>query len=491
MIKRAVGYVAVLPAMKYSRLPYPVMCLTIALILCCMSTASLALIITSWGNDPVENMGWPVGAERVANLSSRLGYWEGPPFGGGEYHFLYRCKDTSEFNEAVKVFAEIRTPELELVVHDGPGHSYVFDDKQVDWTFTVWKPENWHRLFSDPKGVFFSDQSNFRKPVPPPTIDVYIGGGGSIVWEEVEIPPNVRVVDKRAASAPVKPEGGGLVCGEVYDMATGQTIAGAAVSLAKRGRLNRWREVIHANADDVGLFSIDKIPAGRYEIRIRANGYASRKHGSYDNKDNTYHEFIAELMREASIKGIVTDADDKPIPGVVVTARGTLAIDGLGYPCVDAEPATTDKEGRFEISGLPEGFTLLTCRKPSLHQATSMFELYEVHGRSDDRQDDIKIVMTGTGTVRVKVTGSDGKRPSEEVHVSIQPPGGPRRGQWGGSGTCKEDGTCKFKEVPPGEYLVSTNPMFMIEGKDPDAKSVTVKVGDVVDVTVTEYSRGD
>jgi DNA-directed RNA polymerase subunit H (RpoH/RPB5) len=45
--------------------------------------------------------------------------------------------------------------------------------------------------------------------------------------------------------------------------------------------------------------------------------------------------------------------------------------------------------------------------------------------------------------------------------------------------------------VPPGEYLVSTNPMFMIEGKDPDAKSVTVKVGDVVDVTVTEYSRGD
>ena len=477
--------------MKYSKLPHCVFCLTVALILCCTSAVSLAYVVTWWGDDPVENMGWPVGAERVANLPSRLGYWEGPPFGGGEYHFLYRCKETSEFNEAVKVFAEIRTPELELVVHDGPGQSHVFNKKQIDWALTLWIPESWHRLFSDPKGVFFSDQSNFRKPVPPPTIDVYIGGGGSIVWEEVEIPPNVRVVDKRAVSAPVKPVGGGLVCGEVYDMATGQTIAGAAVSLAKRGLLNRWREVVHANTTDLGSYSIDKNPAGWYEIRIRANGYASRKQGSYNNKRNTYHKLVAQLMREASIRGMVTYPDDKPIPGVVVTARSTLGIDGLGYPYVDVEPATTDEEGRFEISGLPEGFTLLTCRKPSLHQATSMFELYEVSGRPRDRHDDIRIVMTSTGTVRVKVTGSDGKRPSEEVHVTIQPPGGPRRGQWGGSAKCKADGTCKFKEVPPGEYLVSTNPMLMIKGEDPDAKLVTVNVGDVVEVAITEHSRGD
>ena len=43
--------------MKYSKLPPTAIRLTIALILCCMSTASLAYVVTWWGNDPVENMG--------------------------------------------------------------------------------------------------------------------------------------------------------------------------------------------------------------------------------------------------------------------------------------------------------------------------------------------------------------------------------------------------------------------------------------------------
>ena len=52
-----------------------------------LPTAAYALIEVGYGNKPTGNMGWPTGAEEVADLPSRLGYKVGPPFGGGEYYF--------------------------------------------------------------------------------------------------------------------------------------------------------------------------------------------------------------------------------------------------------------------------------------------------------------------------------------------------------------------------------------------------------------------
>jgi hypothetical protein len=47
----------------------------------------------------------------VANLKSRVGWWEGPPFGGGEWHFLYRG-DQAAFEATLAAFAAIRAPVL-------------------------------------------------------------------------------------------------------------------------------------------------------------------------------------------------------------------------------------------------------------------------------------------------------------------------------------------------------------------------------------------
>ena len=89
-------------------------------------TATWGLITGSHGNQPVENRGWASGTEHAANHPSRLGWWEGPPFGGGEYHFLYRG-DTAAFQEALQAFAKIRAPRLELVIKDGPNNSFWLD----------------------------------------------------------------------------------------------------------------------------------------------------------------------------------------------------------------------------------------------------------------------------------------------------------------------------------------------------------------------------
>jgi len=84
----------------------------LAAVLSFLPTAASALISVHEGNDPVQNLGWPDGAEAVANLPERLGFEEGPPFGGGEYLFRYRCRDTAQFNEALQRFGAIRTPRI-------------------------------------------------------------------------------------------------------------------------------------------------------------------------------------------------------------------------------------------------------------------------------------------------------------------------------------------------------------------------------------------
>ena len=489
--------------------------LVIGFVVLLLPLKATALITGVHGNRPVEKMGWPVGCEKVANLPGRLGYWEGPPFGGGEYHFLYRCKNTAEFNEALKVFATILIPgsiqrsatsrdgeitidnrnqTLEIIVHDGPEYSFWLDNGNdnkeskekswVDWTFTVWRAENWHRLYNSPRSFFISDHPNFRQPVPPPQIDVYIGSGGSIIWKEVKLPPKIHVIDKREGYGPVKPVGGGMVRGEIYDMSNGQPIAGAKITIAGQKDRNDPEKVSIGITDAQGSFVIDKIPEGRYDILIRADGYASRKQGSFHNKGNTYHEFVVELIHEAGIKGIVTDPDGKPIKGVKVSARNTIGIDGLGYVCADAKSATTGEEGRFEIRSLPKGFTRIDCDAPTLHQETSISEMFDIP--SDD---DIKIIMTGTGIVCGKVVGRDGKPPTREFIAELEPIEGIRVGSWGGSMKCKKDGSFDFKGVPPGNYVIITKPNPMSEGEASAPKSVSVKVGETVEVEIINDAK--
>src|SRR3989442_7958487 len=85
--------------------------------------SALALITGGWGNDPVSDAGWPLGTLEVANLKTRVGFWEGPPFGGGQYQFLYRG-NSDNFNAALAAFAKVIAPVRELVVLDGPQESF-------------------------------------------------------------------------------------------------------------------------------------------------------------------------------------------------------------------------------------------------------------------------------------------------------------------------------------------------------------------------------
>jgi hypothetical protein len=163
-----------------------------------------ALILSGTGS-PTYTNGWPEGAAAVSNLKSCVGWWEGPPFGGGEWHMQFRG-DTEAFMQVLTNFAAIRAPTLDLVIHDGPKHDQFLEldkqsqpdtDSRVDWEFVVWNPENWNNLYNNTNATFLKDNPNFGKPVPAPRMELYIGSG-QVDLEKVKVPATVRVRDERA-----------------------------------------------------------------------------------------------------------------------------------------------------------------------------------------------------------------------------------------------------------------------------------------------------
>ena len=477
----------------------------------------MALITGEHGNRPIQDRGWPAGSVEVANLASRLGYWEGPPFGGGEYHFLYRCKKTDEFNEALKTFSLIDAEKLELIVHNGPEYSFWLKDSgeessepnsQIDWAFTVWTPENWNNLYNRPQSyVIHSDHPNFKKPVASPRIDVYIGGGstiladvktpktiasqalrgvsGSIVWANVKVPKNVLVTDMRPGSVSPEFAGKGLVRGKVFDMATGKPIAGAEIVLAKPEGRDDYKEAMRGRTDKKGFCRIAQIPLGRYEVRVLADGYVPRIQGSYDNARPELHDFEIGLTQPACVKGLVTDPDGRPIEGVKVSASNILGADGFGYPCVGDRSATTDKNGRFEICSLPKGLMSIGCDSSTLHLKSSIFEQHPIPS------DQIRLTVTGTGAVWGKVVDKDGKRPAGQIVLELNPPGEERLGKWGYSGYLSEDGTFDISGIPPGQYVVTTRPNPSSANYEPNTGKITIEAGKTYEIEILHEDQRD
>jgi len=414
-----------------------------------------ALIMTGSGNQAVHDAGWPEGALAVANLESRIGWWEGPPFGGGEWHFLYQG-NTEAFQEALAAFAAIRAPTLDLVVHDGPQEDGILK-KEADWTFTVWVPANWHRLFNNPKSVFEADHPNFRQPVAPPRLEVYVGKG--VDWAKVKVPPGLSVRDERA-TARTNAAGGAGLRADLYDMATGKPIAGAQVTVERifdtvRGRPSAPEKAAEATSDATGRVEITKLPPGTYRLTVGADGYAPRALSYERYGERTFKQFAIELARTAAICGTVTDDNGKPIEGVKVSPSNVMAINGRGYTLPQLAEAVTDKDGAFALTDLPAGFTQFRIHHP-VYYFSDLFTIHEVPGPN------VVLRMIGAGSIHVSVTDNEGHALSRyegnEILVEVEPKGGSRVGSRVGSAKVKDDGTFEFDKVPPGEYRIKSRP---------------------------------
>ncbi len=436
-------------------------CLCIGML---MPLATFALIVTGHGNDPVRDAGWPEGALAVANLKTRVGWGEGPPFGGGKWQFLYRG-DTEAFQQALTTFAAMRAPKLDLFIQDGPQENSILKER-TDWTFTVWNPASWYRLYNNPRSVFSADQPNFRQPVAPPRLDVYLGGG-QVNWAKVNLPANVTVHDERASAAGVDLSGGSVIQAGFFDMATGKPVCGARLLVERVSWQStpepHWdsARLAEAVSDVSGRVRLEKILADTIRVSVSADGYASRRLVHRPLARPTLLKFSVELAKAASVRGTMTDTEGKPIKGANVRPVEILGLNGLGYDnglhyeSYEKSVMVTDEAGLFEIGGLPTGFIQLGARAPGYYFG----DIFTIH---DVPATNILLRMARAGSIRILVTDKNGRAMAKfdghELLVNIEPKGGSRAGSWGGSRTVKEDGTVEFFDVPAGEYFLTSRP---------------------------------
>ena len=192
---------------------------------------AFAMIIGGEGNKPIADPGWPSGAAVIFNTKSRIAWWEGPPFGGGQWRSECRG-DAKAFNEILLGFAKLDAKRKRVIVHDGVGGSFWLnpngepskqESARIDWVLMVWQADRWDRFRSLPADLKPGDMAD-AKNGPPAQIDVF--AGGNIRWVDVSVPKGLEVVDQRLEAHGFTIADGNVLEGKLSDLSTNRSLSG-------------------------------------------------------------------------------------------------------------------------------------------------------------------------------------------------------------------------------------------------------------------------
>jgi len=455
----------------------------LGLILMLTGSPAQALIGGGEGNAPLRDPGWPAGAANVFNVNARVAWWEGPPYGGGQWHAECRG-DTAAFQRALTDFAKIDAVTKRIVVHDGVGASFWLNpnreegkqaNARIDWVFMVWVPENWQRLQGLPAGFRGGDVSPEGEPVPQ--IDVYTGGG--INWDEVKVPEGIEVDDQRLEAHGFSLDDGIVLEGRVFDLANDQPLPARMELQLVAPKPEGGYEYTTAKTvetDSEGRWVLKHAPEGWYRVTLHADGYASRIVG-YDIFDEhpRWKSFTAGLSKTAEVSGVVVDADGKPLADARVRI-GDLAVASHSYEIVADNEFTTDAAGRFTTSEMPIGTATLRTYKQG-YCRIGLGEPVELPAS------DVKLSMVPASQVKVLVDFGDAAKPNSYI-VEIEPEGGSKVGSYGGSGNVDASGFIEFKNVPPGRYVLKGRPNPGGARDETEAVTVELVGGETTDVVL-------
>jgi hypothetical protein len=451
------------------------------------SRAASALIIGGEGNKPITDPGWPRGAAAVFNSPARVAWWEGPPFGGGQWHAECRG-DARALGAVLADFARVEGRVKRVVLHDGEGASFWLNpngepDKaaaaRIDWVFMVWQPARWGRHRRSPMGLSPGEARDADNG-PPAQIDVYTGGG--LRWADVIVPKGLEVIDQRLIAHGFTPADGIVLEGKATDLATGRPVV-AAVRLERietpaQGGY-RYEVAARAVADAGGRWVLKNAPAGWHRVVVEADGFVPRIAGyiKFDDQPR-WASYDCGLSRPAPVSGRIADDSGAPLADVEVRVDDVVSADGR-YESPDGYACRTGADGRFHSDRVPIGRSRIWLHKrgycrPGLGPAITT------------PAKDLELTMVKSCGVRVVVEFARGPRPPGYI-VEIKPEGGAAVGTWGGSGNIDAGNRIAFHDAPPGKYVLRGRPNPS-NGKD-QTEPVTIELKGGQTLPVTLHAR--
>ena len=419
----------------------------------CVPAEAFALITGGEGNEPLHDYGWQKGAAAVFNVKARVAYWEGPPFGGGQYVGEYRG-DATVFNAVLVDFAKIEAKKHKLFVHDGIGNSFWLNinneegkrkQAEIDWTFTAWIPENWKR---------FRRGADARPDEEGPYPEIHLYPAGRVKWEDVKVPEGVEVIDERLAAHGYAATDGTVLEGQVNDIETKMgMVAHIELQLIKTPKTGgyEYETILKTDSDAQGKWVLKSIPLGWYQVVASAEGYISRTVTHERVEDGPRWVGVKTVLaKPGPVSGVVVDVDGKPLAGVSVRFDDPVADPDEDYSATQSQAVETDADGKFSSDQIPRGRTTIWVYKEGYCRPGLGLPV-------KTPASDVKLSMVKSSRIEVVVDFSKSKRP-EGYMVQIEPEGGSVVGSWGGSGNIDVANTITFQNVPPGRYVLKGRP---------------------------------
>jgi hypothetical protein len=415
-----------------------------------------ALIFGGVGNDKVNDPGWPQGADKVFNVPQRVAWWEGPPFGGGQWHGECRG-NAADFNRVLADFAAIDAKTKRLVIYDGAGASFWLGpnrggdqagDARIDWTFVVWVPENFERLRGLPPDLRAFD----AKEEPTPQIDVYTGF--NIRWSDVQVPAGLDVVDNRLEAHGFAVTDGTVLDGTVTELATGRPLAAQIeLQLIESQEQGGYRYTTQqtAQADTSGRWVLKSAPSGWYQAVVSAEGFVPRIAGHYQfDGQPRYVAVSTGLARGGTVRGRMLDDSGKPLEGVEVRVSNLAPQAGGRYETASEPRAVSAADGTFLIENVPVGTGSLWMTK-SGYVRPGLGPQIEIPATG------LEYRLDKAANVLI-VVDFEGFETTGEYLVHMEPEGGSQVGSWGGSGRVDTDGRLLWSGIPAGRYVIYGSP---------------------------------
>jgi len=420
---------------------------------------AFALITGGEGNEPLSDPGWQTGAAAVFNVKSRVAYWEGPRFGGGQY--TAECRgDTAALNAVLIDFAKIDAKTRRVTLHNGIGASFWLNTNgeeaqkkraEIDWTFTIWIPRSWefsqkfHRGRSEA-----STESTGEEPVP----ELHVFTAGRVHWADVKVPEGITVIDERLEAHGYSVTDGTVLEGHVIDLETKLPLtAQVELQLIKPQPQGgyEYETTRQIQTDASGKWVLKSTPVGWYQVIVSAPDHVSllAKHLIVKAEPLWVRVDVA-LAPPGPVSGIVVDAEGKPLADVQVRFDSMLADGDFPYSAHQSSEIKTDAQGRFASDQLPRGKATLWIHKEGYCRPGLGLPI-------KTPASEVKLEMEKSAALEIVVEFKNSPRPGGYI-IEIEPEGGSVVGSWGGSGNIDAANQITFKNIPPGRYVLKGRP---------------------------------
>ena len=456
-------------------------------IIAALPLEGFALITGGEGNEPLADPGWPKNAAAVFNTPSRIAYWEGPPFGGGQYHAECRG-DAAALNQVLIDFEKVESKRKRVIFVDGPGSSFWLgvargenkdkpNDASMDWEFTVWSVRSYDQYKSFP--------SRMRAPIPEdeanepiPTLQIHCGG--NIRFEDVKTPSGLEVIDQRLEAHGFRLEDGNVLEGVIARRGEKNRIAALITieqvkPLAEGGY--EYIKIAETRADDAGHWLLKNVDKVWSRAIASADGFSPRVLG-YNQISGAprWRDMSGFLAPEATIRGRVVDEQGNPLGGVSVHLDMVDPGDGNSYETSAAMQSTTESDGTFSLDHLPVGRTRVWAHKagyvrPGLGLDVSL------------PASDVELTMQPSSSLHVEVKFA-GAGPSGGYLVHFEPVGGAKVGAYSGSANIDPTNQVLFTDVPAGEYVVYGRPNPGGDEEQTEKQTIKLSGGQQSDVVI-------